>query len=83
LDFLFSFVRLCGAEGELHFLAQKIDEQRTGDYDTDAAFDSVSRERVDQIAGELGRDDRDCQPPSPNAVLEPTYSCGGENPGKK
>src|SRR5277367_2055370 len=82
-DFSFLLVRLTGSERVLYFRAQQIDEQRAGDYYTDAAFDQVSRESVDRVSGDLGGDDRDGQPPSPHTAFEPACSGGGESDGEQ
>src|SRR5271156_4339659 len=76
-------MRCSGADGGPYIGAQEIDEQRAGDRDADAAFDQVSGESVDRVSGNLGGDDRDSQPPSPNAAFEPKCGSGGKGDGEQ
>ena len=63
---------------EVNFRAHEIDEQRAGDYDADATFDRVSRENVDHVSEDLGRDYCDRQSPSPYPAQEPARCSDGE-----
>jgi hypothetical protein len=52
-----------------------MEEQRTGNCEAYTALHDIAPDGIDQISQNLGSDDGHCQPPSPEAALEP--ACTG------
>ena len=58
--------------------SEQINKERPSRSDTDHAFNHASQEEIDQVADDLGRHDRHCQPPRPETSLEPPDASGVE-----
>ena len=53
---------------------QEVKKQRTSNDDTNPPTQPVASDEVDDVAEDLGRDDRHGESPSPLSMTEPSYS---------
>lgn len=64
-------------------LAQKMEQQNTGDGDADSAFEDMTAKDVDEISQHLRGNESDSKAPSPRAPAKPTDSGEGQRCGEQ